>query len=310
MVEEIIFAILEGVAFGGAIGISFIAAYALLQNNKLFAKILEQRKQEAVAESRRTIGEMKELADLTGNDDALCFARDTADGGGLYRSADEMRDVIAEMFYDPVTAKMVKALGDHGRMGAIGSYTFTENGETRTIVYDKTGRLEYRPLKEKPYYELVEKVDIRDLDWAMISQPMKGRSEEDIVAERSDLVRRLTRAGYIVRNTYFPPRLAMKYLPGGGFSCRKETGEEYITTDGREWVQDSGASEKHTRAYRAMLWRLVRIAMSGCGAVVFCKGWEQSEGCRLERKMVEKFDGVEAVDESFFGEVANGNDGE
>lgn len=69
---------------------------------------------------------------------------------------------------------------------------------------------------------------------AMLSQPMAGKSEEEIKATREKAIKALEEKGYEIVNTLF--------------------------TD--EWY----SNEK----------------MSLCHAVYFCKGWEQTRGCRLE----------------------------
>ena len=90
---------------------------------------------------------------------------------------------------------------------------------------------------------------------AMISQPMAGKTDEEIIKTREAAKANLEKMGYEFVNTLF--------------------------TD--EWYSDNSVNE-----YGMVVWvSLCYLAksldmMSRCHAVYFCKGWEQARGCRIE----------------------------
>ena len=89
---------------------------------------------------------------------------------------------------------------------------------------------------------------------AMISLPMAGRTQEEIVAARNKAIHVLEGYGYEVVNTLF--------------------------TD--EWY---GADAMKLRGVvNIPLCFLAKSleAMSKCHAVYFCKGWESARGCKIE----------------------------
>lgn len=89
---------------------------------------------------------------------------------------------------------------------------------------------------------------------AMFSQPIRGISDEEIVATRNRAITVLNRKGYEVVNTLF--------------------------TD--EWY-----NHKNMEARGVVQIPLCFLAkslenMSLCNAVYFCKGWENARGCKIE----------------------------
>lgn len=91
---------------------------------------------------------------------------------------------------------------------------------------------------------------------AMLSQPMAGKSEEEIVETRSRAIAALEARGYKIVNTLF--------------------------TD--EWY-----SRENMEARGVVQIPLCFLAkslenMSLCHAAYFCKGWEQARGCRIEHE--------------------------
>lgn len=91
---------------------------------------------------------------------------------------------------------------------------------------------------------------------AMLSQPMAGKSEEEIVETRSRAIAALEARGYEIVNTLF--------------------------TD--EWY-----SRENMEARGVVQVPLCFLAkslenMSLCHAAYFCKGWEQARGCRIEHE--------------------------
>jgi hypothetical protein len=80
---------------------------------------------------------------------------------------------------------------------------------------------------------------------AMVSQPMKGKTEEQIRAERSEVVKELERRGYEAIDTVFPDftntgNIPLKYL-----------------AKSLEFMADADL-------------------------VYFMRGWEEARGCRIE----------------------------
>lgn len=97
---------------------------------------------------------------------------------------------------------------------------------------------------------------------AMISQPMHGKSEDEIIKVRENATEFLESQGYEVVDTYFEG----------------------------EWCSDgvltlNGINNKP-------LWFLAKSLdmMSKCDLVYLCKGWEKSRGCRLENEAALAYD--------------------
>lgn len=89
---------------------------------------------------------------------------------------------------------------------------------------------------------------------AMISQPMAGKTDEQIVASRERATASLEAMGYEVVNTLF--------------------------TD--EWY--SGEAMEERGVVQVPLCYLAKSLknMSLCHVAYFCKGWEKARGCRIE----------------------------
>lgn len=88
---------------------------------------------------------------------------------------------------------------------------------------------------------------------AMISQPMGGKTEDEILIVKEVAAYELRRRGYEVVNTLF--------------------------TD--EWAKNEANNGNDVKS---PLWFLAKSleAMSRCNAVYFCKGWEKARGCKIE----------------------------
>lgn len=91
----------------------------------------------------------------------------------------------------------------------------------------------------------------------MISQPMTGLSDEEVIAVRNRAKEKLLDAGYVhIMN---------------GFWCNDASIEDQMHKNG---VLHTGIS---------YLGKALEI-LSKCDAVYFCKGWENSKGCRIEHE--------------------------
>lgn len=92
----------------------------------------------------------------------------------------------------------------------------------------------------------------------MISQPMKGRSNEEIIAEREPVVKELLEKGYETIDTVF--------------------------------------ADSPEEAQSAPVWYLSKSieAMSKVDAMYFMEGWEEARGCKLEHQIAEAY-GIEII---------------
>jgi len=101
---------------------------------------------------------------------------------------------------------------------------------------------------------------------AMLSQPMNGKTEEEIVATRNRAISFLQGKGYEIVNTLF--------------------------TD--EWY--SNESMRNRGVVQIPLCFLAKSLenMSLCHVVFFCKGWEDARGCRIEHEAAKAY-GLEII---------------
>ena len=89
---------------------------------------------------------------------------------------------------------------------------------------------------------------------AMLSQPMAGKMDEEIIATREKAIKALQARGYEIVNTLF--------------------------TDG--WYNRENMEKRGVVQIPLCFLAKSLENMSLCHAVYFCKGWEQARGCRLE----------------------------
>ena len=101
---------------------------------------------------------------------------------------------------------------------------------------------------------------------AMLSQPMAGKSDEEIRATRERAFDALESAGYEVVNTLFSD----------------------------EWY--SRENMKKRGVVQIPLCFLAKSIenMSLCHAAYFCKGWEKARGCRIEHEIAKAY-GLEII---------------
>lgn len=96
---------------------------------------------------------------------------------------------------------------------------------------------------------------------AMLSQPMAGKTEQEIVETREQAIRALETMGYEVVNTLF--------------------------TD--EWYSKD-AMEKRGVVQIGLCFLAKSLEnMSLCHAAYFCKGWESARGCRIEHEAAKAY---------------------
>ena len=88
---------------------------------------------------------------------------------------------------------------------------------------------------------------------AMLSQPMAGKTNEEIVTTRERAVKVLKEKGYEIVNTLF--------------------------TD--EWYSKEAMTERGVVQIPLCFLAKSLENMSLCHAAYFCKGWENARGCRI-----------------------------
>ena len=91
---------------------------------------------------------------------------------------------------------------------------------------------------------------------AMLSQPMAGKTNEEIVATREKAIKALEEKGYEIVNTLF--------------------------TD--EWYSKDAIAERGVVQIPLCFLAKSLENMSRCHAAYFCKGWENARGCRIEHE--------------------------
>ena len=89
---------------------------------------------------------------------------------------------------------------------------------------------------------------------AMLSQPMAGKTQEEIVATREKAIAALKSMGYEIVNTLF--------------------------TD--EWYSKGKMAERGVVQIPLCFLAKSLENMSLCHAAYFCEGWEQARGCKIE----------------------------
>jgi len=96
---------------------------------------------------------------------------------------------------------------------------------------------------------------------AMLSQPMAGKSEKEIVETRERAIRALKERGYEVVNTLF--------------------------TD--EWYSKEAMQERGVVQVPLCFLAKSLENMSRCHAAYFCVGWENARGCRIEHEAAQMY---------------------
>ena len=101
---------------------------------------------------------------------------------------------------------------------------------------------------------------------ARLSQPMGGKTEEEIVATRERAISFLTEKGYEVINTLF--------------------------TD--EWYSRESMTARGVVQIPLCFLAKSLENMSLCHTVYFCKGWENARGCLIEHEAAKAY-GLEVI---------------
>ncbi len=101
---------------------------------------------------------------------------------------------------------------------------------------------------------------------AMLSQPMAGKTEEEITATRERAIAALEARGYEVVNTLF--------------------------TD--KWYSKESMEKRGVVNIPLCFLAKSLESMSLCHAAYFCKGWEHARGCRIEHEAAKAY-GLEII---------------
>lgn len=101
---------------------------------------------------------------------------------------------------------------------------------------------------------------------AMLSQPMAGKTEEEIVATREKAISALKARGFEIVNTLF--------------------------TD--EWYSKESMTARGVVQVPLCFLAKSLENMSLCHAAYFCKGWEKARGCRIEHEAAKAY-GLEII---------------
>lgn len=96
---------------------------------------------------------------------------------------------------------------------------------------------------------------------AMLSQPMGGKTQEEIVETRERAIRAIQDMGYKVVNTLF--------------------------TD--EWYSKKAMKSRGVVQIPLCFLAKSLENMSLCHVAYFCKGWEQARGCRIEHEAAKDY---------------------
>jgi hypothetical protein len=96
---------------------------------------------------------------------------------------------------------------------------------------------------------------------AMLSQPMAGKTKEEIISTRERAIAVLKEHGYEIINTLF--------------------------TD--EWYSQESMKERGVENRPLCFLAKSLENMSLCHAAYFCKGWEETRGCRIEHEAAKAY---------------------
>ena len=96
---------------------------------------------------------------------------------------------------------------------------------------------------------------------AMLSQPMAGKTDAEIIATREKAIKALEKKGYEIVNTLF--------------------------TD--EWYNKENMEQRSVVQIPLCFLAKSLENMSLCHAAYFCKGWENARGCKIEHETAKAY---------------------
>lgn len=137
-----------------------------------------------------------------------------------------------------------------------------QNGKTTLIRKETNYELNGKGMTVRDFiYELVEEAN--ETKKVMISQPMNGYTQDEILKTRQKAIDYLKNKGCIIVNTYFD-----KYADCVIQNLNKSLSLYYLSQS--------------------------LLRMSGCDVVYFCKGWENARGCKIEHEVAKAY-GLEII---------------
>lgn len=101
---------------------------------------------------------------------------------------------------------------------------------------------------------------------AMLSQPMAGKTDDEIIATREKAIKVLEEKGFKIMNTLF--------------------------TD--KWYSKDKMAERGVVQIPLLFLAKSLENMSFCHAAYFCKGWENARGCKIEHEAAKAY-GLEII---------------
>ncbi len=114
---------------------------------------------------------------------------------------------------------------------------------------------------------------------AMLSQPMGGKTDDEIIATREKAITSLKERGYEIINTLFT----------------------------NEWYSHENMTARGVVQIPLCFLAKSLENMSLCHTAYFCKGWENARGCRIEHEAAKAY-GLEIIyEETPAKEGGNGN---
>lgn len=119
------------------------------------------------------------------------------------------------------------------------------------VLMDKLSGMRSKPVAEP----------VKAEEKAMISQPMGGKTDEEIIGTRDRAVKELEKLGLTVVNTLF--------------------------TD--EWYSKEAMAKRGVVQMPLCFLAKSLENMSLCHVAYFCKGWEQARGCRIEHEAAKTY---------------------
>lgn len=173
----------------------------------------------------------------------------------VFNSYDSILDII-KIEYEEVSERY--EVIENLLKGKTPQELLEEYGPQKTVTLSGIDMVMYKYLKVlKDQIEAIEEEEKKaheNKPKAMLSQPMAGKTDEEIVATRKKAMATLKEKGYEVVNTLF-------------------TDEWYS----KEQMQKRGVVQIPLCFLAKSL-----ESMSLCHAAYFCKGWEKARGCKIE----------------------------
>lgn len=173
----------------------------------------------------------------------------------MYESYDSILDIV-KVEYKEVSERY--EIIENLLKGKTPQELLEEYGPQKTVTLSGIDMVMDKYLKVlKDQIEAIEEEEKRKCDnkpKVMLSQPMNGKTDEEIAATKEKAVSYLEGKGYEVINTLFKD----------------------------EWYSKEKMQQRGIKQIPLCFLAKSLESMSLCNAVYFCKGWEEARGCRIE----------------------------